>query len=454
LSSNHHEQGTESKAVWFWVPQDFNASAQLPANLKRYAHCANYLLHSIATQQVQRKTKDGFIPLRTKLLRQVIPWRVEKPLREWLIEQGIIEIDRRFTLNRQSMRYRFGPGYAGQLRAVRCTDSRIINRLDQRADATQTEVHRHLLKQLGRIRIDRRKAGRLVRRIRGKTDNQNGTTAGRTKAAIETISRQSWYLVPDSYGRCHTPITNLPSVLRAALRVDNQPLMQLDIANAQPLLLGWLVKHKEYLTGETEPLNRAKDRPIQSRVVSLMSQITTNQYLYNSPPLPNVAPCSDPVLTHCCSLSPLKPDEQRFISVVQSGQFYEYLFKHYPRAGRLDRDKLKARCFETIFHGRRQKALRGLARIFAEQFPNVWSLVLETKKDDYKALAGMLMRIESSIIIDRICQRFMAEQPEMFVATIHDSLLVKPSDVAYARGIMAQEFQTIGLLPTIRVEPC
>jgi hypothetical protein len=46
----------------------------------------------------------------------------------------------------------------------------------------------------------------------------------------------------------------------------------------------------------------------------------------------------------------------------------------------------------------------------------------------------------------------MREYPDMFIGTIHDSILTTPEHVPTVKRIMAAEFESIGLSPRIREE--
>ena len=49
--------------------------------------------------------------------------------------------------------------------------------------------------------------------------------------------RRFWFVV-DAYGRIHTPLTNLPRLLRAHLAVEGRRLVGVDIGESQPLFIG------------------------------------------------------------------------------------------------------------------------------------------------------------------------------------------------------------------------
>jgi len=61
-------------------------------------------------------------------------------------------------------------------------------------------------------------------------------------------------------------------------------------------------------------------------------------------------------------------------------------------------------------------------------------------------------RAESKFIIHTVCDRIRRERPDAFVATIHDSVLVLPSDADFVVAVMKEEFAKIGLSPRLEIE--
>src|SRR5262249_48151177 len=60
-----------------------------------------------------------------------------------------------------------------------------------------------------------------------------------------------WYRTVEfcAYGRAHSVVTRTPRELRAAFRIGEEPPVELDIRNCQPLLLGMMAAAEE--TGRT-----------------------------------------------------------------------------------------------------------------------------------------------------------------------------------------------------------
>ncbi len=91
----------------------------------------------------------------------------------------------------------------------------------------------------------------------------------------------------------------------------------------------------------------------------------------------------------------------------------------------MTRAEIKRRAFEEIFFGKIKERKTKITRLFANTFPEMWDIVCQIKAKDYRLLSHVLQRVESGLIIHRICKRLMNMDRQLFIATIHDSLLVK-----------------------------
>ena len=58
---------------------------------------------------------------------------------------------------------------------------------------------------------------------------------------VALLNRAEGRITVDYYGRVHSPVTNLRRTLRPALRLYDQELVEIDVSNAQPMLLGFIV---------------------------------------------------------------------------------------------------------------------------------------------------------------------------------------------------------------------
>lgn len=209
------------------------------------------------------------------------------------------------------------------------------------------------------------------------------------KIHIDKIHNKDFYIRQDEYGRVHTNLTNLESSLRKFLTYGGKKLANIDIANSQPLI----------------------------SLMSILSKLT-----------PYDVQASDVLC---------------YKRLVERGELYEYLME---KTGKTDRNEFKENFFRRTFFGKKTSSL------FCELFPTIGREIKKIKRTDYRRLAWMMQRKESKLIITKICGRIMREHPEAFIGTIHDSILTTPENVSTIRQIMSEEFEKIGLSPTIRID--
>jgi hypothetical protein len=76
------------------------------------------------------------------------------------------------------------------------------------------------------------------------------------------------------------------------------------------------------------------------------------------------------------------------------------------------------------------------------------------KRGDYRRLAHSAQGIESDFMFRRVLPRIMELRPDLFVATIHDSILTTADNAEFVRGVMLGQFAALGLSPQVKVEPC
>ena len=76
-------------------------------------------------------------------------------------------------------------------------------------------------------------------------------------------------------------------------------------------------------------------------------------------------------------------------------------------------------------------------------------VVRRLKAGNYRRLAHRLQRIESRFLFDDVIPRLLASHPDTWMVSIHDSLLVRESDVELARGAFTAAFDDLGMHPKI-----
>jgi hypothetical protein len=223
----------------------------------------------------------------------------------------------------------------------------------------------------------------------------SGKFKPKSATAVAMLRDRDVFFHVCDYGRVHTNLTNLKSGLRQFLSFEGRPLVNLDVRNSQPLLFSLLLR--DHYAGRVMP-----------------------------------------------------PDVPRYIELCEQGRFYDVLMKQQGIPAE-QRSQFKDAFFGTIFYSE-NTPVRPAAWQFGQSFPGVYRAAWEMKERDYSELPKRLQRAESALMIGGVATRCTVELPETFIATIHDSILTTEDAAEAVRSIMVEEFNRLGLTPTIQIE--
>ena len=196
--------------------------------------------------------------------------------------------------------------------------------------------------------------------------------------------RDIWYRF-DRYGRFHSNLTTLRSGIRNNyLFIDNEPTVEIDITNSQPIFLTHLMS--DYL-----------------------DEIDIEEYTF-------------------------------FKDLVVGGKFYEYVSNNTDISDRNDIKKL----IYTVFFGTNHLGNKE-NKLFHKLFPSIFTFIRKYKKDngDYKTLAYELQKSESNLLFNFIIRDIMDEFPGLPFFTVHDSITVKYSDYTKVKKIFNKNMKYI-----------
>jgi hypothetical protein len=151
-------------------------------------------------------------------------------------------------------------------------------------------------------------------------------------------------------------------------------------------------------------------------------------------------------------------DIKRYIELVTNGRLYEYLAREIKDELGMEfnsRKALKEVIFTVLFTANQfiGQPEAGPKRVFKDRFPTVYKIFSRIKKRDKKDLPKLLQRIESHIVLDRICKRIAQEKPRLPIFTIHDCVITTVGNEEYVDSIM-REFLSlyIGYQPSLKIE--
>jgi hypothetical protein len=163
----------------------------------------------------------------------------------------------------------------------------------------------------------------------------------------------------------------------------------------------------------------------------------------------------------------------RHSSVIQySKEFQEYkklvttgkIYDEFVKLAQIDKKELdigfskrvivKFR-FMLCFYSANNSISQGMKTLFRSKFPKIYALMCDLKQKDHSTLSILLQRVESTLVLDKICGRISSEFPKIPLFTIHDSILTTPNNVEYVKSIIEEECKKyIGIAPMLSIEPC
>jgi hypothetical protein len=138
-------------------------------------------------------------------------------------------------------------------------------------------------------------------------------------------------------------------------------------------------------------------------------------------------------------------EDEPFLRLCSEGLIYEELGRDIG----LDRNQSKEEFMKFLFakNGFRSRA----KSVFGSRFPQISQYVNDLKERDHRRIARCLQKAERKFVIDVVCDRLFQEVPEIFLTTIHDSILCKREHGELVRDVMLDEFEQRGVSPNLTV---
>lgn len=445
-------------SVRLFNPEGFDPRDHLPERWWRHADSMRYFVHTLHHQRfMYHRSPDDFIEIKAGYM---IPFftdkRDYKPVVETLKEAGVLECDGHYIEGRKSLGFRLGSRWRGvPFQSVKVTNPALVKKVrtkrSEQRDKVTADVHLYLRSWVERLDLD------------GRSAQATAVACGLEECLpmVEMIRDQDWYFSVCEYGRVHHNVSSLKSEFRRSLSYKGQRLINLDIANSQPLLFSVVLInslcHKEFLSSLYSWEIDNSELYFELPTSLLLQEGKSTPYTMPTHPLrlPRLITTVEETAdwkdtTRRLMAHGLPQDALLYIELTQRGLLYEYLMQKEGIAQE-KRTEFKKSFFGGVFFCK-NKPVTKQARLFQAHFPSVYDVVFKLKANDYRRLAHVLQRTESSLIINRVARRCMTELPGVCVVTIHDSVLTTPEGVEPVRRVMTEEFRRVGLDPTIRVE--
>lgn len=444
---------------------------------------AQLFVHYIITAPTKRNsylTADGYTLLNHDLLKKK---GISKPavIKDYLIKNNFIYCDDIYFKNyivdnkpkSKSLGYKLSVKYDFDVTSVWSEDKNINkkNNIKIRYKKPHNSgVHPHLAKFLNKTTLDfegikneiwsrviyDNGQGEIGQAKKSNEINFKTNTSIKFASAIhklECLKHDPYYDHVDPKGkRLHTPYTNMPKYFRKYISFNGKKLISLDIKNSQPYFS--LALFKNLYFGEVFlPF-------INNNHINLHHIIQNN---HNTHLLPYITQKINKVTNN--------KDVKLFFDLVTSGKFYEYLEDKVKTSDnpiirnflgpKSSRKELKSIVFVVLFSDNRfinsptRNGHQGseLKELFRSLFPNVYEIFRTIKKSQKENLALLLQNIEAYSILNLITKRISKERPDLFMLTIHDSIVTTVGNEDYVKRIMEEELiKIVGVVPEIDLE--
>jgi hypothetical protein len=381
-------------------------------------------------------------------------------VRETLLGRGDIRSDGEYEVGRKSFWYSLGDRWAsspvdhaepigpGGMECIAEADR--VRR--ERLVGPRPPVVDHLERWLREATLDDESAERA---IRGIADPASRRHAERVAAIIRHGDDLARSVGVCPYGRCHSVITQMHRELRHALRIDGEPLAEIDIGSAQPLLLGATVK-QELASKEQSKAAREEERRRGDKQEAGAEALSHTLPVFAPTSADNLECTSARVaIDHACALP---SDLVDYLDVCTSGSYYETLG-----------DVLDMRCDSPSARDRVKRAscwlimgeppLGSPAWIrYSARWPTVASFLERIKRDDYRRAAWLLQRAEASLVILGACGDLMRDRPDIPILTVHDAILTPARHIWDVASALRLPWERLGVTPKLKVmrpvNPC
>ena len=221
-----------SKRVVLYVPDTFDPDVHLPEELRHLADYARFLLHRINVGRVHLRRGNCLVCLKHDYLVKFMPRGRFTMIRDALVDSGVIHVRKFCVPGELCYGYRLCPPHDQGFSHYHPTTKRLIKKImawrAKEFREVRLPLHRDLRRFVKAITIDETAA---MRSVQGSPWERSAQVA-----MIQRIVNGDFFTVVDRFGRFHTNLTNLKATLRPFLRYRESHLVNLDIANSQPMI--------------------------------------------------------------------------------------------------------------------------------------------------------------------------------------------------------------------------
>lgn len=412
------------------IPEGFSPRDHLDSGLQRYAARVLALVHLLTVGDRRTKRDHWFVPFHSHKAKRLFgrseTWQ---RVRECLHSSRVIDWRPEWVEGKYPMGYRLAPEWRHRARVgADLADARVIpllDELDPRIRGEADDCHRHLLGWLEATTVDCDLAGRHIGRL-GPDRRQ------RAERAVGWFATGVHRPKVGATGRFFTAATAMPRRLRRFLRINGEPIVSCDVANAQPLLLSLIAQRGASEAADLTIVTTVSAEGEEGRRGGLIGMFRTS-----------AKPRSD-------------PDLLEWIEISQAGQIYEACAETFgmPCGDRMERNRVKRAVYCLLMGDPAKWGPRTRHRWdrLMDRWPTIGGTLMDLKSEDHRVVARTLQRAESQIMIRDLGQIAMRDHPEVALLTVHDAALTTVGNESTIRETIRQAWSRYGVEPKVNSE--
>lgn len=398
------------------VPESCDPAECLPASLRKRDDDARYLPSVIHHHQMIGKVDDrGWVPLKADYLARVMAEDDCKKVVQALLSAGVIERDY-YIVGKKSFSYRLGSRFENDRFIKWPIECKRLKRAMVRLAEMRLEVersrmlpvHHYLLDMQASLTIDRGSAMQLLPSFNDKFGCQ-AMLVDRLCEGVHSFS-------VGRFGRVSNSICNLKKELRPSLRLQNQPLGSLDLSNSQPALLGKILKD-----------NGRREKGRGNR---------TGNHIY------------DPE-NRGREIELDRNEVAEYVSLVQSGAWYEELMKAFPN---YTRKEIQTKFLADVV-AKCGTYPSEVEDYFRYRFPTIHAWIKRFNHFDHAALIRELQREESRLVIETVAETLRTEFKDLPFLTLHDGVFAPSKRLGEVRQAFYAAFEANGFPMKMKMIP-
>tara|TARA_R110001606_G_scaffold364204_1_gene518557 strand:- start:9301 stop:10665 length:1365 start_codon:yes stop_codon:yes gene_type:complete len=435
----------KDKYLYWEIPSSVDLEGYLTEHPPTFKYHIDYFYHileylSIGMEMEDLDSNAGFVNLSSVKLQKIV--HNYKEYLDHLLKNKFIRTDMKYIVGEKCKGYLISKYsyHKASVKKIEIIKSVIKKNRSKNAKESKLKLEKtknnypHLTKWFNEsLKINVEDATKKVEElfpeqtggIRGTIKGKANLRHKRFKAiySIQKFNKQDFYYsVDDNVGRFHSNLTNIKSELRNFITYDSKKLVNIDIKNSQPLFSTLLFNETFYKEGQ---------------LINIFKIPTSFPLLSNSKSsyLPTII-----MLVKTLNNIDIQKVNNYF-TMVNSGEFYQKISDlTYPNK-EFVKKSIKEMIFTVFFSNNRfigQPEAQS-KRDFRDNFPEVYNMFKAIKIKNHRALAHLLQRIESIIIIENVTLRISKEKPDLPIFTIHDSVATIIGYEDYVTSIIKEE---------------